>query len=433
MRGQHHNGRLAGCTRVAPIGIATLLLLGCQTTDQAIETSSDRRVIDLDAFVTPIDNTSTAMTSDGSGSSGDPAVSLPANADEPRPVRLGASIPSLDEDPFETESRPPVAPAANGNLAIIDRMVGQVNGRPIYADEFFAPIDSQLRAMSEEMTTRQFAEQSQRIIFKRLREVVLNQLLLAEAESELTGQQQQGLFALIREFEENLTLNQGGGTRSGLAERLAEEEGITIEEALASRREELLISNVYRERVLPRVIVSWRDVQNEYEKRFEEFNPPAELVLSRIRLRPERQPDKVTIVETRLAGGDTFATIADDVGMPDEGRWETFIVDPDTGVDIAIESVRDAVLALQTGEWTGPLDVGSQRWWIHLDEVIQDEARSLYDPDLQRQLENEIASARQQEEEQRFFGKLFQRGIYDELDSMVNRLVEVALDRYTAL
>jgi len=55
-----------------------------------------------------------------------------------------------------------------GTRIIVDSLVGQVNGRPIYADTFFQPIRDQLRAIARRTTQREFLEQAQEVITQHL-------------------------------------------------------------------------------------------------------------------------------------------------------------------------------------------------------------------------------------------------------------------------
>ena len=49
----------------------------------------------------------------------------------------------------ELEERPEMASIAPGEEIFVDSMVGQIRGRPIFAHEFFEPIDDELRRASE--------------------------------------------------------------------------------------------------------------------------------------------------------------------------------------------------------------------------------------------------------------------------------------------
>ena len=72
--------------------------------------------------------------------------------------------------------------------SVVDSLVGQVNGRPLYADEVLGPVADQLNAeylrLVEESTPPQW-EQFQRVLIKlvasQLQDLVLNELYLSEA------------------------------------------------------------------------------------------------------------------------------------------------------------------------------------------------------------------------------------------------------------
>ena len=57
-------------------------------------------------------------------------------------------------------------------------------------------------------------------------------------------------------------------------------------------------------------------------------------------------------------------------------------------------------------------------------------AHSIYDPTVQRVLKNAIRARRSQEEWNRYIESLLERGIYNELDEMSERLYDIAIARY---
>src|SRR5690606_38316882 len=61
-----------------------------------------------------------------------------------------ASAPS----PAPPTARPAVAPA-NERLAV-DQLVGQINGRPVFANEFFASMDARLRQEATRLSNREW-------------------------------------------------------------------------------------------------------------------------------------------------------------------------------------------------------------------------------------------------------------------------------------
>jgi len=249
-------------------------------------------------------------------SGNDPAGEGDAGDAESRQTlpRLGAGEVSEDDLSFGPEP---------GTRVIVDSLVGEVNGRPIYADSFFEPIEDQLRAIAQRATQREFINQATEVISEHLGQIVRNELFLADARSQLTPEQRQGLFSWMRAMREQEIL-QGGGTQTAAARRVQEQHGMTMDEYLAARRDVALLQKLQEERISPRVIVSWRDIEREYQRRFHEFNPPARMKVSRIRLSTERDGDLIERVKEQLAAGEDFAEVAAAAGMRDHGAWQEF-------------------------------------------------------------------------------------------------------------
>ena len=357
-------------------------------------------------------------------------------ADRPTsmPIELGAA-----SDPEEDDRRRAAAVAdaiaAGGSdrdnrRIVVESLVGQVNGRPIFADEFFLPIEDRLVAMADQLTPRDFEQQAAQIIGQHLQNLLLNELFLAEAESQLTEEQRQGLFAMMRYWQEE-TIAEFGGTRSAAERRLAEMEGMTVSEFLDARRDVALLQELQRRRIEPRITVSWRDIEREYQRRFHEFNPPATISIARIRLHTERDAALIEEVQRRIDRGEPFAQIATDVGEEDGGAWQTFEVD-DEGIEgIALaESVRRQLVGLGVGETTQPVALGSSTWWLHIADYEQPAGQDIYDPDVQRSLRARLRNQRYNEEMERYSRHLFERGVFDERETMMRKLLEIAMRRY---
>lgn len=339
------------------------------------------------------------------------------------PVRLEAASPPAPRAQTQTPS------LARPQRVIVDSLVGQVNGRPIFANEFFVPIEDQLRAIGTRTSQREFLNQARPIITEHLRQIVLNELFLAEAQSQLTTEQQQGIFAWMRHVRE-VTIAEGGGTRTGTGQQLRQREGMTIEEYVAARRDMALLHQLRRAKIEPRVIVSWRDIEREYERRWDEFNPPATLRLARLRLSTEAQAEQIERVNQRLAAGESFAEIAESLNQASDGRqWQQFQMGAGGIADIALaDHIKQHIIDLEVGQTSRPFQQGASTWWLHIVGIDQPEGRSLYD--VQRQIQTSLRNRRFNEEMNKYIESLFEKGIYDELDSMLLRLIEIAAVRY---
>lgn len=346
---------------------------------------------------------------------------------EPSQIRLEASTPDASFSDPGSRTQPT---STSRRRIIVDGMVGQVNGRPIYANDFFDPIEDQLIAISTRATSiREFDTQVEAVVSQHLQQIVLNELFLAEAESQLTREEQQGLFAWMRHMRE-VTIAEAGGTRTATGQRLRETEGLSIEEYIARRRDMGLIQQLQQEKIEPRVIVSWRDVQREYNRRWDDFNPPATLRLARIRLNTARQAEEIEQVKQRLADGDRFHDVAESLGQGSDGReWQQFQMGSGGVADIALaDPIKARIVDLEVGETSEAFEQGASTWWLHVAGIDQPEGRNLYE--VQRQLHESLRSRRFNEELNRYIATLLESGVYDELDSMLNRLLQIAAVRY---
>jgi hypothetical protein len=331
--------------------------------------------------------------------------------------------------PANARSRP-ARPIATGEPVIVDRVVGQVSGRPIFADDLLEPIADQLRQESERLDRRTFTERAVQIVTGRLTEVVVNELFLAEAEATLTTQQQQGLLYFLKELQEK-ELAEQGGLRS-LFEKKTQQEGLTPEEFLALERDRMLIDNLIREKISPRVIVSWKDIEREYERRRGEFNPPSRVTLQRLSLETT-QPQLIEQVKSRLEAGESFSTVAEFVARSDDAAVVTLDPYPmGPGGMSDIEGLADIykphLESLAEGQTTKPIEREGRIVWLHVLRIEQPPPRSLYD--VQRQLSNELHIRRFSEQKEKYVRSLLDRGIYSELEEMSRRVLEVAIVRY---
>ncbi|MCH2135776.1 MAG: hypothetical protein MK101_04235 [Phycisphaerales bacterium] len=324
---------------------------------------------------------------------------------------------------FDVDARP-------GEPVVVDSLIGQVNGRPIYADEVIGPITDQLRAEYERMAWQQFQPVMERLVMQRLQEVVLNELFLAEARASMSEQQQHGLLAFMRQLEQDLVGKSGGVQRQAEQDVLAEE-GRTIEEYMQLQEERVLIETLMNERVRPKAVVSWRDVEREYEARHDEFNPAARIVVGRIRLRTEGNEETITAVGQRLAAGESFGDVAADVGMADRGVWETFTLPRDGIEGLEIADVYKPILEkLSSGETSPAFERGNYTMWLSMLDRTQGEARSLFDPDVQQQLQQELYGREMARAQGEFINDVLQRGIYEDLNIMHQRALAITATRF---
>ena len=420
---------------------AALAVVGAVGCRQIISPAPSARRVSLAEFAgPPVSESSSPQTSDPGEADQASAQTLGNAPSTSRPVQDAVDLEngsgtsgesSADPDTFSrVEQRTVLALTQPGDRVIVDSLVGEVNGRPIFADEFLAPMEQHLVQVAKQRTGVQRRQAFNNIIRGTLRTVVENELILADAEFTLSEDEQRGLFAFMRSLKERVIREKGRGTRYEAEQKLRGEVGAgDIEEYLGRQRDYILFDQLRRQKIAPRVLVSWRDIEREYQARPDEFNPPPKVTLAMIRLHTQSQADLIEQVTRRLAADESFSAIAEDLGLPNGGVWDTFNMGPGGITDIGVkDAVKAQLQGLGEGQTTKPFVQSGSTIWLHVQRVERRPGRSLFD--VQRQLADEIHRRRSNEEWDRYVRSLFEKGIYDELEDMADRLLEIALQRY---
>ena len=312
----------------------------------------------------------------------------------------------------------------------VECLVGQVNGRPVFADAFFEPIEDQIivaTAMRDRTEARRALIETVRRQFK---QTVDSELIVAEAESKLSAEQQQGLFAWIKTMQEE-TIAERGGSRAAAEASLEAEDAQTLDEFVQQTRDVMLARRLINERIAPRTIVAWRDVEQEYARRKAEFNPQPMIIIGRIRLNVTTDAAMVTQVKESIAAGKTFSAIALELKLPDGGRWNRFDLPPEgiKGTQLG-DALKERLDGLAIDAMSEPLLQPDFITWLTVMTIDQPMARSIFDREVQLQLQAELKSRRTIIERERYISTLRSRWVTDDIGEMERRLLEIAVERY---
>lgn len=320
-----------------------------------------------------------------------------------------------------------------GETIVVDSLIGQVNGRPIFADEILTPIMDQLNADYARMPWDQFRPYVVQLVSRQLREVIYNELFLSEARAGLSEQQEGGFLAWMNDMRGEL-IGQRGGISADANRQMLEEEGKTIDEYLKLEEERQLIQVLMNERVQPNVLVSWKDVERAWEMRKAQYNQPSTVTLGRIRLKTEGNEDTIKLLQDELEAGEPFSVVAKQAGMSDEGVWETFKLGEDERIDEieVADFYKEHLKGLGPGQTSKPFERGSRTIWVSVIEVNRGVTRSLYEPSIQRALYQDVYSRRLSTAQGEFIDGILQDGIYDDLAEMESKVVKIALSRFLA-
>ena len=85
---------------------------------------------------------------------------------------------------------------------------------------------------------------------------------------------------------------------------------------------------------------------------------------------------------------------------------------------------------MEEGEIAGPVEIGSAHYWFTVIELTEPQIGSIWDADTQLTLRDNLFGVQKIIEENRFLERILAEGTYDEFDSMVDRILYVAVTRY---
>ncbi|MEX2214693.1 MAG: hypothetical protein WD768_11225 [Phycisphaeraceae bacterium] len=343
----------------------------------------------------------------------------------------------------------PIATAKDAGTLTVDAMIGQVNGRPIYASQVLEPLKAQLNAMGQQMARAEFRNAAARILSERLYQIVFDSLFLAEAERRMTEQERFQLKVMMHLNRQELIRKYGAGSEPAANDELKKTTNRTLEETLEGVRQTILVRRYQDEVIYPKIAVSKRDVERFYNRPevYEKYNPKPGRKVRLIRVANKTSAAKV---DALFAEGKTFIEIAKDpvnqYNPKSEGKFMSLDknnkdTDLHQGENLfSIDALNDALAKLKAGEHSPRIVVSNQLgdlyFWILFEEVIVGTRKSL--PEVQLEIEQQIRGLQYMMIEQRYRKKLFEDAGYvvdgstaNPLDEMAASLVKIAVGLYT--
>ena len=317
-----------------------------------------------------------------------------------------------------------------GQRWLVESLIGQINGRPIFAEEIFKQIEAAVLLASQDPNPESARTQVDALVRRAFRQQVESELILAEAESRLSPEMKVGLLSWLRDLQET-TIAERGGNRASAEEALRDEMQMSVEEFVTFRKNAELTRDILRRKVEPRVVVSWRDVERLYRQRHAAYQPDPIYRLGRIRLAKEQQADKIETVKRMMAEKKTFTEIADAVGIPEHGMWRAVTVtDGKMMIADMTNDLQKLIAPLQPGMISEPLDARTSMTWFAVISKETPAQMSIYDTDLQLSLRGELQGTQERIEQARNIQSLQKRWLGASISKMEIRLVQIARERY---
>lgn len=390
------------------------------------------------------------------GDAGYPVVSIggvPHMGTEAAPApAAGAAVPVTTKTVVEPTlttavNQPPTLSQqanAKGVTVLVESLVGQINGRPVFASEILDPLDGRLRQLGATAANPQaWATGAVDIIQRELNSRVYDELVLAEAKRNLTPEQKQGLFHFLDVMQSNLASTQKGSSIAA-DEALKESTGRGLREEAQDKLDQELIRKEMRDKVASRITVSWTDIKNEYDRSYEKYNPPS---TAYFRMINTRDPNTATKIAEELEQGKPFAEVAASAlnafNRPEGGALSgKFRVTQAETEYLANPQLNEVCRTLTVGQVVGPISYNARitepgrpaaapdmrTAWITLEKIETPPGVSLYDAQLE--ISSQLSARRQTEEVARYFDQLRKRGNITLEQTMTERLLKIATERY---
>jgi hypothetical protein len=361
------------------------------------------------------------------------ALALPGcGTNEPNEPFVDDSLVEAPAEPDagadEDDADPPAVVASD--TYAVDGMIGQINGRPIFADTVFHgddPIHDQLAALGRRLARPVFRVRSRELIRSRLRQMLLDSLILAEAERDLTDPQRQGLRYTMQKRREELVRLYGQGSEAAARENILEQTGRSLDATLEDFRKAVVVREHIRAVIDPKINVTRRDVERYYRDQLDQFQPDATRDLRLIHVDTRDQAEEIT---RRLDAGETFAQVADsevNLFTASGGLFEGAIGDQ----PLRYPELNRALAPLAEGGHAGPIAVEDDFWFVYIESIDAPQQKTLMD--VQLDIERTLKVRQRQEQTDRYYKQLLSGTDPQAVARMTDALVEIAVNRYAAI
>jgi rhomboid family GlyGly-CTERM serine protease len=323
-----------------------------------------------------------------------------------------------------TTDRIAEAPAKINGYAM-DGMIGQVNGRAIYAADILEPIHEQLQALGRKLPRDVFQQHVQEAVVKQLRTTVINSLVYGEAERDLSDTERGNLAPMTRTKREELLRQWGSGSLALAEENILRKTGLTLDQHLKEFRQQVVVSTYMQRKLLPRINVTRKDVKRYYRDHPEIYQPPTSRTVRMIQVATQKEADAIAAL---LHAGQEFAQVAAtplNQFKPDVGG----LFGPVIGnAPLAMKPLNQAMLKLKASQHSQAIIIDQEYWFIYGEKIDHGQHQTLAMAQLQ------IAEALRRQQFQTlqasYSSRMFAQGSYYSLENMALTLVEIAMNRY---
>ncbi|MCC6580213.1 MAG: peptidyl-prolyl cis-trans isomerase [Phycisphaeraceae bacterium] len=410
--------------------------IGCQSRTSKPEQPGkpeSKRLTPDDFVATPAEQAAATTQSAATASATQAAEAAPSPIVTPAAPSSDPTADDLEVKPYEPSATPPKY-VSNGSAIAVEAMIGQVNGHAIYARQVFKDIDAQLTQLGQRLPRSAFRQRAKELLELRLRQIVMDALILGEAEGNLNEQQRYGLLNYLKLQREELVRQWGLGSETLTNERLRSQEGIGLEQKMEETRQKVLVQSFLRQKLYPKINVTRKDIERFYQSNPDRFNPPPGRTIYLIRTSRKTRADDI---DRALTGGKAFLDVAGDATLneykaSDQGLFGKGVKGEQP---FGIKSLNDALIVLREDQHSTRITVPAasgggedQFYWIYVKAISTGQGKPLRE--VQLDIEQELRKQQYQRLTEQYQKKLFDEGSYNPLDQMLAMLLNIALNVY---
>ena len=348
------------------------------------------------------------------------------------------------------------------NVALTtNALLGFINSEPIFANDLFRPIDSELHSLATNCRDlSDFRTQARAAIQRQIQSQIQETLVISAARAALTDEEKKGLDMYMATRRSEL-LSQHGGSQA-LADEALRAEGTTFEKKLEDERTNTIVKIYMRRELTPKIVVTRQMVLDEYERT--RHTEDAEVELFTLTLRVSRwlrqpgengklgpvnpNPTEPQIAQAehmalkqaddivdQLRHGADFARLVEDNSQDDNANYGGRRPNVKRG-SIINSALEDAVFALPANTVGEPLLLKDPDF--HKETVIvykvgqKKEARTIPFSEAQNDIYHALEHKQYNDLAAEYTQKLYRQGAVEAIDRMINIAVDVAVARYAS-
>ena len=387
------------------------------------------------------------------------AIAQESTSDSSSPApKFGIIVPPAAIPSDNTNALSPVRP----NVALTtNALLGFINSEPIFANELFRPIDSELRSLASNCRDiADFRTQARAAIQRQVQSLIQETLVISAAKAALTDEEKKGLDMYMATQRSKLLSDHGGS--QALADEALHAQGTSFEKKLDDDRTAMIVRIYMHRELYPKIVVTRQMVLDEYDR--SKHSEDAEVELFTITLRVSRwlrqpgengklgpvnpNPTQPQIAQAehmalkqaddivdQLRKGADFARLVEDNSQDDNANYGGRRPNVKRG-SIINSALEDAVFALPANSVGEPLLLKDPDF--HKETVIvykvgeKKEARTIPFSEAQKDIYAALERKQYLELAGEYTKKLYRQGAVEAIDRMINVAVDVAVARYAS-